>query len=350
MIKSDRLEFRPPVGRLSNPDNKERQLAMSDSKTEENEQPKRKAGATIVPIRGGTVLQNEARQAMARTELSLRGLAKQLELPLRALSRWLEHEPTPHTKKIERGIREWLRKLAGGGHEPFVETASAERILSTLAYAQAYGDLVTIFGGPGVGKTRTIAHYRKQYDHVWVATMGPSCSALVPALEEICESVGLQNLSGGARRLARAIRSKVMGVKGLIIIDEAQHLNQAAIEELRSLHDWCTETEAPVAIALVGNETVYARLTGGSRAAHFAQLYSRIGMQLYLKRPTPRDVRAIAGRYGVDDKGLELLERVALKPGALRGVVKVCRLAQSAGSAVNHTTLRAAIDNLGLEV
>jgi DNA transposition AAA+ family ATPase len=168
----------------------------------------------------------------------------------------------------------------------------------------------------------------------------------VPALEEVAEACGIQDPAGGARRIARQIRAKVRGTHGLIIIDEAQHLSMAAVEELRSIHD-----VTKVGLALVGNETSYARIASGNRAAHFAQINSRLGLKLFLRRPTGGDVKAVAAHWKVtDEETVKLLERVALRPGALRSVVKVLRLA-GAGTAKTLTfdRVRAAVDNLGAD-
>lgn len=307
----------------------------------------------VVPLHPD--LRQKVQAAMRREGLSLRQVAQDLGSSDRALSRWLDGQTVRAAAEIEAAALTWLREHGRArGLEPFVETYSAERILSGLAYAQAFGDLVAIYGGPGVGKTRSIQHYQGLYQNVWVVTLSPSCAGVVPALEEICEAVGLSDATGGARRLARAIRSRVIGAEGLLILDEAQHLSQAAIEEIRSLHDWCRagDEEHAVGVALVGNETVYSRLTGPSRSAHFAQLFSRIGMRIYLAKPTPGDVRALAREYKLTDKGcLALLERVAERPGALRGVVKALRLARRSGEgAIDLSTLQAAVQSLGVEL
>lgn len=244
-------------------------------------------------------------------------------------------------------VRSIAPHLVPKGHRApadFVETESSEQIGSALAYAQASGDMVCIHGGPGIGKTHTIRKFVAAYDNVWVATIRPATAAVVPALEEIALAVGLEECGGGARRIGRAIEARVRGLRGIIILDEAQHLSMAAIEEVRSLHD-----ATGVAIALVGNETVYARLTGRSRASHFAQLFSRLGLRLGIPHPTAKDVRQIAKRWSVDEKGLDLLEQIASRPGALRAVVKVLRLAAKGSRVITADHIHTACARLGME-
>lgn len=299
-------------------------------------------------------LREQLQAAMAQDGLSQRQIAETLGLDSnRALGRWLTGANIDGQSSFELAVMTWLERrqklletMAPADREAFVETASAEKIMSALAYAQTYHDMVSIYGGPGVGKTRTIHYYRSQYDLVWIATATPATAAVVPALEEVAEALGISDPAGGARRIARQIRAKVRGTNGLIIIDEAQHLSMAAIEELRSIHD-----VTKVGLALVGNETSYARLAGGGRGAMFAQINSRLGLKLFLQRPTGGDVKAVARHWKVtDEETVKLLERVAQRPGALRSVVKVLRLAGAGTTkSLSFDRVRAAVDNLGAD-
>jgi DNA transposition AAA+ family ATPase len=178
--------------------------------------------------------------------------------------------------------------------------------------------------------------------------MTPATAAIVPALEEIAEAVGIRHTSGGARAISRAICDRVDGLDGLIVIDEAQHLKTASIEQIRSMHD-----ATGVGVALVGNESVYARITGGGRTAAFAQISSRIGMRVYLNKPELEDVRRLAkARWNVTDAAVvDVLERVSSQPGGLRLVTKVMRsVTANKRKEVTADRVRAAADNLGMSV
>ena len=229
----------------------------------------------------------------------------------------------------------------------FVETQSAELVISTLSYAKANGDFALIHGSPGTGKTSALRYFAGQYDHVWVATMTPSLSTVVPCLEEIAEAIGIKEPSGGARRIAQAIRARVKNSRGLLIIDEAQHCKTAALEEIRSIHD-----ATGIGIALVGNELVYARITGGGRLSTFAQLFSRVGVRLHLDAPRKRDVELIAAKHGITDESvLEVLERAGSTPGALRIVTKVSAMLRRDGRRkITAEAAKVACDSLGVEV
>ncbi len=76
------------------------------------------------------------------------------------------------------------------------------------------------------------------------------------------------------------------------LIDEAQHLEDKALDELRCIHD---DTGVPIVFAC--NESLRARTRPGAPAA-FAQFVTRIGPRCHV-RATPENIEALAHRYGI---------------------------------------------------
>lgn len=296
-------------------------------------------------------------EALERLRMPRTDLAAELEVDKQAVNRWLNASRCSRKdlETIEPRVTEWLRERdqldsivqeAHASRAEYLETPTLEKIVSALAWAKAHGDMLAVYGAPGVGKTTAIKAFAERYPNVWHATIEPASASVVPALEEIAESCGLKETSGGARRLSRAIAARVRDLQGLLIVDECQHLTLSAVEQLRAIHD-----ATGVGLALVGNELSYARLTGGVRAANYAQIFSRLGMRLHIAPPGRRDVVAVASRYHVrDEKSLDLLERIAQRPGGLRSVVKVVRSATDQGTqAPSFERLRSAVLLLGAE-
>lgn len=309
-----------------------------------------------VPVGAPASLVERVRDAMREAGLSQAAAAKEIgETSASAINQWLQGKYKGDIPALETKIETWLsardrQDNAASGMPAiptFFRSPSSQKVLDTLAYGQMAGDIVCIYGGPGVGKTVSLRQYRDTNPSVWIATMAPDSAPVVPALEEVAEAVGIRDTIGGARKIARAIRRRVEGTRGLLIIDEAQHLSVAALEQMRSIHD-----ATGIGLALVGNEAVYARLTGGTRASHFAQLFSRIGSRLFISRPTIGDVRALAAAWNVKGKAeLDLLQQIASKPGALRGVSKVLAYAamSGAGAEITVSAIRHAWSNLGAQ-
>lgn len=231
----------------------------------------------------------------------------------------------------------------------WVSTPSGERVLAALGYAQVAGDIAVVYGGAGLGKTTAIKRYQLTSPNVWHATMSAATSGVVPALEEVADAVGLREVTGGGSKLQRHVIAKMRGTHGLLCVDEAQHLNVQALDAMRALHD-----ATGIGLALVGNETVYARMTGGNRAAYLDRLYSRIGKRVRLMRSTREDVDAVLSVWNLEAKACRsLLHDIAAKPGGLRGLTKVLRLASmfaaGAKAEVSCDHIKAAWRDLGGE-
>ena len=288
--------------------------------------------ATVTQLHPGDADLRDALRALMQTDrrLTQAQIAKEIGFSPSAYNQWLKGVYAGDNDGVETKLRRWLDAYQSrkAHHEQmptapdWVPTATGQRIIGALGYAQVAGDIAVIYGGAGLGKTSAIQQYASTALNVWHVTMTPASASVVTALEEICAVLGLVE-QGGAAKLFRAIVRKVRGTGGLLAIDEAQHLSIAAMEQIRSIHD-----ATGIGVTLVGNEELYARMTGGNRAASLSRLYSRIGKRLSLTRSTDADVRTLIDAWGIDDsKCRSTLADIARKPGALRTVTKVLRLA-----------------------
>ncbi len=204
----------------------------------------------------------------------------------------------------------------------FIETPTAKRLLGLLAWAQR-GRIVAAATGPGTSKTSSIAHYADSMAAVWVVTMKPSTAGVANMQMEVLAALGEPDACGTPQRLSRRIIDKIRQTSGLLVFDEAQHMSEKAIEEIRSWHD-----ATGIGIALFGNHSVIGRLEGGSRKAAYAQLFSRIGMRHVQALPYEADALALADAWGIHDaKELQFVKSIAAKPGGLRGMTMMLEIA-----------------------
>jgi DNA transposition AAA+ family ATPase len=311
--------------------------------------------ATAAPIYQGSTELREQIRSMLQTNkrLSQTGIAKEAGISPTTLNQWLSGKYLGDNEGIDAKMRLWLEadkaRRAAGDQMPsvpdFVTTPTAARILGTLAYAQMAGDITVIYGGAGLGKTTACEYYGTSSPNVWIVTMDPSTSGVVTCLQEICEALSLDT-SGGARAMMKRILKRVKGTNGLLLIDEAQHLSVAALDQIRSIHD-----ATGVGIALVGNDGVFARMAGGRNALQLDRLYSRVGKRIRLTKSTAEDVLAIVQAWGIVDATCHsYLIKVASGPGALRVLNKTLRLAAmnagAEGRAVCCQDVRAASEEL----
>lgn len=263
-------------------------------------------------------------------KISQAKLAKESGLSTSVISQWLGGVYPGDIAAVESKLLRWIEAREAAQAQAaqlpplpdYVATPTGERVIAALRYAHIAEDIAVIYGGAGLGKTEAIKAYARRMPQVWHVTMTPASASCVTALEEIADVVGATG-SGGAAKLHRAICKAIAGTGGLLVIDETQHLSIAALDQIRSIHD-----ATGLGIALVGNEQVYARMTGGNRAAYLDRLYSRIGRKVRLIKPTKADIAAIVAAWGVTEKDCQKqLVEIASRPGGLRGLTKVLRLA-----------------------
>lgn len=140
--------------------------------------------------------------------------------------------------------------------EPCCNTPTAASITALLGYCQDFGELGVVVGEPGVGKTAAVKSYVAGRAGVWLVTLSPSTSALVPCLTLICTTIASFAPNTGALDVRGAILNRLRCYLDPcpLIIDEAQHLSDQAIEEVRALHD-----QAGMAVVFVGNRGLVDR-------------------------------------------------------------------------------------------
>lgn len=274
-------------------------------------------------------IRGAVRAIMEAENLSQADVARQAGIAYGTFTGWLGGTYQGNNDRVAGEVQIWLssrteQKRAASvvprmpGFQP---TPSAQEFLDALLYAQTMPEIAVIAGGAGIGKTTAVEHYRANNPNVWVATMDPSTSSVHAMMGELCEVIGVTERA--TTKYARAIGRRVKDTGGLIVIDEAQHLSATALDQLRSLYD-----RYGIGLALVGNETVYARLEGEGRKAQFAQLFSRLGMRVTQSRPQANDMCVLLAAWNVKDgEELRMLKAIARKPGALRTMSKCLQLA-----------------------
>lgn len=264
------------------------------------------------------------------TGASWSALAPKIGIPMGTLSPFATNSYRGDNQKIADAIYRYRQMLTAQAAiavempQPpsFFETPTSRRIITMLSVAQL-GDMTIVAGGPGTSKTQAIRHYQASVSQVWVATMKPSTAGVNTMQIKVLEALGERNAKGTPLALSTKIESLVRGTNGLLIIDEAQHTSEKALEEIRSWHD-----ETGIGICLVGNEEVLLRLTLGNKRDAFARLASRIGNRLIFRGPSDGDALALADAWNIDHEAQRaFLVETAKKPGGLRTCTKLMKMA-----------------------
>lgn len=241
----------------------------------------------------------------------------------------------------------------------WVDTPTSRAIWTSLMYAQATPTIVLIHGGAGLGKTHTARQYWIEKSNspkpgaytrnptVYMVTCHPGMSTVTSVLCAISEALGR---GGDAYRndvMTRQILQAVMP-GDLLIVDEAQHLEIKALDQIRYFSD-----VGQIGIAYLGNDEIYTRIYGRGRKASFiGPLKSRVGKQLQIPHPTDEDVIAILKAWHIDGKKeTDYALKIGLSSIGLRGLTQVLRqsavIAESMSRAIDSRVLLTAVTNLG---
>lgn len=302
----------------------------------------------ISDIRAGlrTLVENE--------ETTFKQIALESGLSTGTISSFINDKYNGDNERVSQMLQRWLEKYHAVAELPepprFVETQTVKQIWTSMRFASLTESIVVVCGNPGVGKTEAAREYRRTNNNVWMITITPSCASVLECLTELAFELGMNDAPRRKGPLSRALRRRLEGTQGLVIIDEADHLGAEVLEELRLLQE-----STRIGLVLMGNHRVYSNMTGGSRTVEFARLFSRIAKRTAINKTKKADVKAIADAWQINgEKELELLQQIAQKPGALRILNHSLRLAamtaHGKGERVNEDYLRQAFRELDLDV
>lgn len=277
-------------------------------------------------------IREAVKAAMEARELSIKRASTLSGIAHSTLSAWLNGTYVGDNAAVTAKAKTWLNQLeeeAGKSQmipapPDFILTKSAAAFMDALWYAQNMPEISVIAGGAGIGKTLSAKEYAGTHSNCWMVTMNPAMARQRPAMQAICMEMNL-NPKGHADALFNRIVNRVKSTKGLLIIDEAQHLSTETLDLIRSIFD---AAESDIGIVLMGNISVYGRLEGGTRAAQFAQLFSRVGVKITQPTPKRDDIQALLKAWQIEGGEVQpLLMTIGKKPGALRGLTKVLQMA-----------------------
>lgn len=281
-------------------------------------------------------------------------IARESGVSAGTLSAFVNDKYNGDNKRVAQTLERWLDNYHRAVELPepprFVETQTVKQIWTSMRFASLTESIAVICGNPGVGKTEAAREFRRTNNNVWMITITPSCASVLECLTELAYELGMNDAPRRKGPLSRALRRRLEGTQGLVIIDEADHLGAEVLEELRLLQE-STRT----GLVLMGNHRVYSNMTGGNRTVEFARLFSRIAKRKAINKAKKSDVKAIADAWHITgEKEQELLQQIAQKPGALRILNHSLRLATMTahghGERVNEKYLRDAFRELDLDV
>jgi len=178
---------------------------------------------------------------------------------------------------------------------PYTETPTGKRMSDFVGYCDQTADLGMILSEPGAGKTTILHHLAGSMPDAFYIYIAKPEGTASTVLRKLCEALDLW---------ARAERSSLMMAALLhaasrfrkppiFFIDEAQNLDDMAMEALRALYD-----QGGFIFIFAANHKVTKRLK-----RDLPQLESRIGFQMTVE-PVRGDIEAIAASVGVAEEAI----------------------------------------------
>lgn len=175
----------------------------------------------------------------------------------------------------------------------FFPSSRHKTVLEVIKYGIQRGDgFIVITGAPGAGKTMLLRVLLKDLDPSFETAL-----ILAPTLEPkellqaILEDLGIEFSPVDTKeRLIKKFREYLIrlvnnGKRLLLVIDEAQNLPLASIEEIRLLSNLETEEKKLVQIILVGQPSLEARL----KSRELSQFTQRITIWEHLEPLSPEE-------------------------------------------------------------
>lgn len=212
---------------------------------------------------------------MSESQKSQRQISKETGLSTAVISQFLSDTYTGNNADVARTINQYL--TIGKQRLNNIQTANfyeglynTQEVLFACTYAHRKNDVTLVSGDAGAGKTTALKYYAENNTGVIFVTANACTTTATSILSLICEKVGRQ-VPGRRAALMTALIAQLADTNRLIIIDEADHLSQNALQAVRNLNDL-----AHVGIVLSGNDKIYRQMLTAQRGYEFDQIRTRI--------------------------------------------------------------------------
>ena len=257
--------------------------------------------------------------------------ARRIGMPDGTFSQWYGGNYTGRLDTQNLKVAQWLESTESAAAlaqalpdaPTFVTTRTSQEIFRTLELAQMSPDMVIITLAAGMGKTHTTRYYCATRPHAFRVTMRPQTKTCHAMLVEIARCLAVIETNPAKLDSAIGARLQRNGRQTLLVIDEAQNIEDRAVDQLRYFLD-----EYGCGIALTGTTSVYGRFKDRQGGPDYAQIQTRTGKRLNRHQPYPEDITALIDAWNIDDaEQRKLLTGIGRKPGHLRNVDKTLRLA-----------------------
>jgi len=236
----------------------------------------------------GSVI-NSFRSYISRTGISSAKVAKAIGYSQSTLSQWLNGNYQGDVNRIELAIQSYLQRETEKSANKFTsitftETSIARTIFRAGRTCHLNAVMGMVYGNSGLGKTTAAVQYASEYkDTIYIlANKSYTPKVLFKKLHMICGMDG----KGYINEMFDDVVERLRDSGRLLIIDQAEYLNNTALHLIRTLFD-----EAKIGVLLIGLDELFYNVRG--QRGEFAQLYTRITVPVKLREWKLEDANKI---------------------------------------------------------
>lgn len=234
------------------------------------------------------------------------------------------------TSKIWDNIAAYLKTIGvpqrAGPLEGFIPLPITAELTGIFHACHTRSDFGVVYGRAGCGKSFAAARYAENDANVHLYEATPARSTVYSFLNGLAGAVGARQEGSAARAESGILEALGAHAPRLLIIDEAHHLPQPVIDEIRCIYDKLSKGSNPFGAVLIGNWKILTSLRQRDAAA---QIISRLGWQKRITEAGADNVleivKAAAPAAAADEKFLQLANQIADGDGALRRLILIMR-------------------------
>jgi len=234
-------------------------------------------------------LQLLLKKHLEETGVSAAVAAKAIGVTAGTLSQWINNKYNANTAVIDEKVSGYLDREAEKSKTiksaiSFVNVANAKAIFKTARTCHLNAVMGMVYGASGLGKTTASEEYASRYKDTIYLLANRSYSPKV-LFKKLHMLLGFDG-KGYVNEMLDDVIEKLKDSGRLIIIDQAEYLNNHALHLLRTVYD-----EAKVGILLIGLDELFFNIRG--QRGEFAQLYTRITIPVHLREWKSEDVQQV---------------------------------------------------------
>lgn len=241
--------------------------------------------------------------------------AKALGLSATALSQYFAGKYQGDVDSVERSLEKYINLLMtrqlSVSRTVWVDTINSNTVLSIAQRVHVHVSFGVVTGKAGVGKTEALRKYTKENPDVIYLEVDTAYSPR-ELMKAILRELG-GDFKGSINELKIAVINRLRDSGRLIIIDQAEYLNERSLDLLRTVHD-----QAHVGILLAGMSRLYQNLYGTKGVNE--QILTRVGAYAHLEPLPEGDVDKIVSAHfpNLEDEDIRQLFYTSCKGNTRR--------------------------------